>query len=167
MEGNSRYTWRWQSSVLSNALRGLHWVHLDIHFDVVIVRTWRPSWSKFADTIGGCNQVILEIQCQAVIEASLEAMIDRNSMITWRWSMGGAQGADGTSVNNSSRPPLQVHVRVVNTPKHSMRVQFDGQIPNCRHWAGYQRVVQRLRLYIHIMLLLLLFDTCIWSKSLN
>jgi hypothetical protein len=49
-------------------------------------------------------------------------------------------------------------VRVINKPELSIRVRFNGQLPTRPDLACCQQVVQRIRLYIHIILLHLEFN---------
>ena len=58
-------------------------------------------------------------------------------------------------------------VQVLNAPKLSMRAWFDGNLPTRLNWSGCQRDFQWVHLSILIMLSFLLFQKCIFSKSLN
>jgi len=62
---------------------------------------------------------------------------------------------------------VKLAVRVINTPELSIAVQLGGNLTTHLNWAGCQRVVQRVQLYILIMLSFLLFQNCNLSKLFN
>ena len=85
LQSNSRCTWKWQSSELSDTLRGHDRVSLGKDLEAVIERfwrfTWRPQSHKFGDTLGGRDGASLEMH--------LEAEIER----VWRYALGVHDGA--------------------------------------------------------------------------
>jgi len=56
-------------------------------------------------------------------------------------------------------------VWVANLPKQLISVWFDGKLATHLSWMGCQQITQWVHLYIHLMLLLLLFHISTISKS--
>jgi len=79
IEGTHRSAlWPW-SCELRHTPGGRNQGSLEMHWDTVIVQTWRPWTSEFGDELGDHN-------CE-----NLEAMIEQEWRSTWRLSVGGMQ----------------------------------------------------------------------------
>jgi hypothetical protein len=61
-------------------------MHLEAEIECTERCTWRPEWSEFEDTLGGCDQ--------AGVEMHLDTVIERDWSSTWSRSMDGAPRDD-------------------------------------------------------------------------
>lgn len=78
----------------------------------------------------------------------------------WFWTAG--SGPD----LGQYRTVAILFVQSISTPELSIRVRFNGTLPTCLNSTGCQLVAQQVHMWIHLMLLFLLFNNSMLSKSL-